>query len=101
MSETIDIFSQKKITIGLDSVGDTETVFHTLEDVFQVWLCDPVKHLPADFLTGKEATTLHEPQMFGGHGTGQSTRGGELAHREVLLKQHLYHSQTMRVRQRA
>jgi hypothetical protein len=71
-----------------------------LQDVLEMRFGNAVKHLSPLLGTGKKAAALHEPQMFGGHGTGKVARFRQLTHCVLPLEQHLYHPQSMRVGQR-
>src|SRR6516225_7653659 len=61
---------------------------------------DLVIGLAAFLFAAEEAKPLHEPQMLGGHVTGDVARRGEFADRISSLQEHLHDPQAMRVSQR-
>lgn len=69
------------------------------ENAFQMRFDDLVIDFSSLFLAREKSAVLHQSQMFGRHGTWQITGFRQLTDRIVTLKQHLYHSQPMRVSQ--
>lgn len=66
-------------------------------DVRQMRLGDLVVRLSSILFGGEQAAPLHKPQVFGGHVAGDFARLGQFAHRVPPSKEHLDHSQAMRV----